>query len=96
MRIPKSLVGFVALLAGVSCSDGHLRGSVESSSDGGTYLVFTEGNNCDPIRVDGAAWPFAIGQPGKIDPGDHLVECNGEIRFNIPAGTTFRFSYWGP
>lgn len=96
MRAWKFPVGLVAVLACASCSDGHLRGSVESSSDGGTYLIFVEGNNCDPIRVDGAAWPFAIGQTGAISPGDHLVECNGEIRFNIPAGTTFRFDYWGP
>lgn len=38
----------------------------------------------------------AIGQPAPISPGEHVIECNGEIRFNIPAGTTFSFDYWGP
>jgi hypothetical protein len=80
----------------MACDDGHLRGSVEPSNDGETYLVIAEGNNCDQILIDGIQWPHAIGESGALVPGDHVIDCNGEIAFAIPAGTTFTFDYWGP
>ena len=94
--LPRASLIFIAVLACVSCNDGHLRGTVEQSQDGDTYLVVTEGNNCDHIKIDGVEWPHAIGVTGAIDPGEHAIDCNGEIRFTIPAGSVFKFNYWGP
>ncbi len=80
----------------VSCGDSQLRESVEPSHDGRTYLVVTGGNNCEQIKIDGSKWPHAIGESGSVGPGVHTIDCNGEIRFTIPAGKTFEFNYWGP
>jgi len=82
----------------VSCDDGHLRGSVVESSDGGTYLVVADdnGGHCGPITVDGQLWPHGIGERGKIEPGLHSIGCGGEITFQIPPGVVFEFDYWGP
>jgi hypothetical protein len=91
-----NLLLIVALLICASCDDGHLRGSVANSPDGKTYLLVAQGNNCNKIMVDGAVWSYAIGKPGAISPGDHVIECNGGIRFTIPVGVTFKFDYWGP
>lgn len=96
MNLPRSALLCAFALGCVSCGDGHLRGSVEPSHDGGTYLVVAEGNNCDQIKIDGAKWPHAIGESGAVGPGVHTIDCNGEIRFTIPAGNTFKFNYWGP
>jgi len=83
------------LLAG--CGDGHLRGSVQPSQDGKTYLaVVDDGGNCGGIKVDGKPWAHPIGSPGRIAPGIHTIECGGEIEFEIPAGVVFSFDYWGP
>ena len=84
------------LLSCVSCDDGYLRGSVEPSPDAGSYLVVAEGNNCSQIRIDGVDWPYVIGERGSISPGDHVIDCNGEIHFSIPERTIFIFDYWGP
>jgi len=86
----------LAALASASCGDNYLRGFVEASPDGKTYLAVVAGNNCNQIKIDGAAWPHAIGQLGAVAPGAHTIECNGEIGFSIPAGKVFKFNYWGP
>ncbi len=76
----------------------HLRGSVKPSKDGNTYLIVADdnGGGCGPIKVDGVQWPHAINEAGSIKPGIHKIACGGEIEFEIPVGTTFRFDYWGP
>ena len=81
-----------------ACDDGHLRGSVTPSSDGNTYLsvVDDNGGGFGPIIVDGALWPFKIGEPGAISPGRHTLECGSSMEVDIPAGVVFEFEYWGP
>ena len=69
---------------------------MQQSTDGNTYLSVVEGNNCNQIKIDGVAWSHPIGQAAQINPGKHVIECNGEIGFNIPAGVIFKFDYWGP
>lgn len=89
--------GFViSILASLSCDDGHLRGSVKDSTDGKTYLVVAESNECSEIKVDGKVWIHPIGSSGEIEPGSHVIDCNGEIEFTIPKGVVFKFDYWGP
>ena len=80
----------------LACDDGHLRGSVQNSRDGKTYLLVADGNNRDQIKIDGKVWSPPIGQAGEISPGTHVIDCNGEIEFNIPNGVVFKFDYWGP
>lgn len=80
----------------VSCGDSQLRGSVEPSHDERTCLVVTGGNNCEQIKIDGSKWPHAIDESGSVGLGVHTIDCNGRIRFSIPAGKTFKFNYWGP
>lgn len=82
----------------VGCGDGHLRGSVEPSPDGKTYLAVVDdnGGGCGPIEVDGKPWAYPIGKPGRISPGLHTIECGGKIEFEIPDGVLFSFDYWGP
>lgn len=82
----------------LGCGDGHLRGSVEPSADGKTYLSVIDDNGgmCGPIKVDGKVWPHSIGKVGEISPGVHTIECGGEIEFEIPPGVVFQFDYWGP
>jgi hypothetical protein len=82
----------------VACGDHELRGRVELSKDGRTYLVVADdnGGGCGPILVDGKRWLPAIGAPGSIAPGDHTISCGGDIQFHIDSGKTFHFDYWGP
>lgn len=82
----------------ISCDDGILRGKEIYSTDGKTYLVIQDdnGGQCGPILVNGSVWNFKIGEAGEIHPGIHSIECGGEIEFEIRAGTTFHFDYWGP
>ena len=83
----------------VSCSDGELRGNSVTSPDGKTYLVVDEvWGSCDTIWVDGQKWPAVTHAPHPISPGPHVISCGkgGEIEFEIRAGTTFHFDYWGP
>lgn len=82
----------------ISCSDRPLRGAVEKSTDGKTYLVVAndDGGGCSPIKLDGRTWPHKIDEPGLVAPGQHKIECGGHIVFDIPAGATFKFDYWGP
>jgi hypothetical protein len=81
-----------------ACDDGHLRGSVVPSKDGGTYLAVVDdnGGHCGPLLLDGRPWPHAIGEPGLVQPGHHRIQCGGEIDFDIPRGVVFNFDYWGP
>lgn len=87
----------IALVGLIGCG-GHLRGKVSPSPDGKTYLAVVDdnGGGCGPIRVDGEVWPHPIGQAGLIAPGEHRIECGGEIVFTIPPGVVFQFDYWGP
>ena len=94
----KQLAIALLALALSACDDGHLRGSVEQSPDGETYLAVMDdnGGQCGPIKVDGAIWPHKIGESGRIAPGAHRIECGTSVSFEIPQGVVFRFNYWGP
>ncbi|CAA7616586.1 conserved exported hypothetical protein [Magnetospirillum sp. UT-4] len=82
----------------VACDDGYLRGAVEASPDGRTYLAIHDdnGGGCGPIKVDGEVWPFPMRTPRAIEPGRHTIECGIAIEFDIPKGKLFKFDYWGP
>lgn len=86
------------LLLSVGCGDGHLRGSVEDSIDGKTYLVIADDSNgnCRPIFVDDIEWPHKVGEKAEIAPGIHTIHCGGKIEFEVPEGVVFYFDYWGP
>lgn len=94
----KILAAILYVLALAACDDGHLRGSIEASPDGDTYLAVMDDNGglCGPIVVDGKIWPYKTGVPGKIAPGVHSIECGTGNSFTIPKGVIFRFDYWGP
>jgi len=96
MRILLLLISVCAFITG--CGDGYLRGAVEPSPDGKTYLAVIDdnGGGCGPIKIDGKIWDHPIGQPGKISPGTHVIECGGKIEFAVPVGVIFKFDYWGP
>jgi hypothetical protein len=86
-----------------ACDPGSLRGSIEASEDGGTYLVIADdnGGGCDAIKVDGKVWPLALERAGPISPGPHVVECSAQdaaagTPIVIPEGMVFTFDYWGP
>ena len=100
-----SVVSVVSLLCGLlACTgllggDGHLRGTVEPSPDGRTYLQFDDDNGgeaCRRIHVDGEPWPHPLGVPAEIEPGVHTAECAGALEFEVPEGVIFRFDDWGP
>jgi hypothetical protein len=95
---PKAWVASLVLALLLSaCSDGHLRGFVEPSTDGGTYLVFEDDHGGCPIQVNGEPWPHERGEVGAVDPGTQVVECGGgTLSFIIPEGVVFHFDYWGP
>jgi hypothetical protein len=92
------LVSLLSVMALAACGDGHPRGSVSKSADGKTYFAVMDdnGGKCGQVSVDGVAWPHPIGKVVLFQPGDHTISCGGEIAFTIPAGTTFKFDYWGP
>ncbi|MCH9648888.1 MAG: hypothetical protein K0U98_11670 [Deltaproteobacteria bacterium] len=96
--ILKVLICFVLCWWLLGCGDGTLRGSVEPSADGLTYLAVVDDNGgaCGPIKVDGAVWPKPIAQPRQVAPGLHSISCGAEISFSIPEGVVFEFDYWGP
>jgi hypothetical protein len=87
----------LSCIALAGCDDGHLRGPVAPSADGGTYLAIVDGNAgaCGPLLLDGKPWPYKVGEPGPVAPGRHLIDCGGEIGFDIPQGIVFKFDYWG-
>jgi len=98
---------FLVLVVFLLCAGGvfyfmskgdHLRGTAEKSTDGKTYLAIVDdnGGGCGPIFVGGKQWQYKLNEPGPISPGLHTIKCGGEIKLAIPAGTVFRFDYWGP
>ena len=90
------LAAICALIGG--CGHSDLRGSWSNSKDGYTYLIVAD-NDCEncPLVVDGKPWRYKVGEAGRVDPGLHkLGENGGEITFNVPARTVYRFTYWGP
>lgn len=97
MRHPLLILGAICFIAGCGPRQSDLRGSWSKSKDGYTYLVVTK-KDCKscPIFVDGKQWKHAVGEPGRIAPGTHKIENPSEIDFNIPAGTVYKFDYWGP
>ncbi len=87
------------ILGIVTCSgDAYLRGKVEPSNDGLTYLMIADDGNgtCKSVLLDGKVWPYKTGEVGKVSPGIHKIDCNGIIEFDIPEGVVFKFDYWGP
>ena len=86
----------VALMMG--CQKRALRGRTEASANGQTYLAVDDdnGGGCGPILVDGKRWPHPIHVPGIISPGPHVIECGGELEFDVEPGTIRHFDYWGP
>jgi len=91
-------IAFVAVLSCVGCGNSDLRGALEKSKDGKTYLAVVDdnGGHCGPLTVDGKVWTHPIGEAAQIDPGPHTIACGGEIGFNIPNGVVYKFNYWGP
>jgi hypothetical protein len=94
--LPICVIAGVLLLAG--CDDGYLRGAVSPSHDGKTYFAVADdnGGHCGQIFVDGKEWRHTVNEVALISPGSHTIKCGGKITFVIPAGTIFRFDYWGP
>lgn len=102
-KMATACLGAIATLGLSACDDGLLRGSVEASKDGGTYLVIADdnGGSCDAIKVDGKVWPLALERAGSISPGTHVIECSvgnsaAGLSIVIPEGMVFTFDYWGP
>ena len=95
--LPLLAILLTGLVTAVGCQR-DLRGYDEPSRDGKTYLVVDDdnGGECGPILVDGKEWSHPVHSPGLIEPGDHKIECGGEIAFQIKPNTTFHFDYWGP
>lgn len=63
------------------------------------YLEVVESPGCSALRVDGHAWPYALGVQGRVVAGIHKISCadgSNEIQFDILRGTEFRLDYWGP
>lgn len=91
-----------ALLATSSCAvagERTLRGSLTASPDGQTYLAINElEGNCPQLKVDGQPWNLPLGEPHRVRPGEHLIQCfeGGIVEFDIPEGKTLGFDYWGP
>lgn len=98
MRYSLLIFGLACLaIAGCGPKQSDLRGSWSKSTDGHSYLVVAQ-KDCEScsILVDGKPWKYAVGKAGRIDPGTHTIQNPSEITFNIPAGTVYRFDYWGP
>ena len=59
-----SILTLTLYLACVACNKRDLRGTFTASQDGQTYLVVVDdnGGHCGPIKLDGRAWPHAIGE----------------------------------
>ena len=78
--------------------DGELRGAVAKSKDGGTYfgVADNDGGGCGQIYVDDKPWPHAPNEIAPISPGHHSIRICSEMPFEVEAGTTYLFDYWGP
>ena len=98
MSVLRHRLRWLALLATVGCTSRQLRGRSTPSENGGTYLVIADdnGGRCGPLHVDGVPWPHAVGAPGAVRPGEHVVECGTKITIRVDSATTFRLDYWGP
>ena len=99
MRVVISVLACLFLVIG--CAKHELRGKAVGSADGKTYLVVDDNNGggCGAILVDRREWSHALHTPGAIEPGTHQISCGNVdhfISFDIAAGTTFHFDYWGP
>jgi hypothetical protein len=94
----RDLRPLVALLMLAGCTGRELRGRSSASPDGETYLVVADANGgkCGPLLVDGAVWPHAVGEAGRISPGEHVVACGTDVSVRVDPGQTFRLDYWGP
>lgn len=98
MRISKVFtIAITVLLTGCELG-GDVHGTAKPSRDGKTYLVVMDdnGGGCGPILVDGKKWKYRINEAGPIAPGVHTIKCGGDIQFEVTAGTTYHFDYWGP
>ena len=95
----KRVILFGFLLTIIACHHGGLRGSSKKSPDGKTYLIVADDNGgACPVHLDGKLWPHAKGERGSVTPGRHVLSaCGSEgIGFDVAAGTTYTFDYWGP
>ena len=97
-RINLTTLFFLVLFCVIGCDNRHLRGKIEESTDGFTYLVILDNNGgvCGPIFVNGKNWKHEIGQKGKIEAGEVQIECGGKLSIYVEEGTVFYFDYWGP
>jgi hypothetical protein len=93
-----ALTFVIATLASCGDRDGELRGAVSKSADGGTYfgVADNDGGGCGSIQVDGQVWPHAVNKVAPIAPGRHTIKICSEMPFEVAAGTTYLFDYWGP
>ena len=98
LKVESALCLVLAIVACSGCEKRELRGTAVPSKDHRTYLVVDDdnGGKCGPILVDGKTWSHPIHSPGDIVAGRHSIECGTQIEFEIKAGTTFHFDYWGP
>ena len=92
----KFLIFSLILIGFCTDSNRHLRGFTTPTKDGFTYLKIVEKHFCDQILIDGKIWQYPINEAGRIEPGKHIIDCNGEIGFTIPEKVVFNFDYWGP
>lgn len=97
-RATRAALALLAPLLLARCTDDDIRGDARPSADGQTYLIVADdnGGKCGPLTVDGRRWPHAIGAPGAVRPGPHVIACGSDITVQVDSGTTYRFDYWGP
>jgi hypothetical protein len=96
-----STLGVVLLMAlAPACKQRDLRGTARPSPDGKTYLVIDDDKNgACPLELDGRPWTAKKGVAVPVMPGVHEIDCVGTkpgTSFEVHAGTTLRFDYWGP
>ncbi len=81
------------------------QGRWAPSRSGRTYLlVLPVPGDCGDLYLDGEPWTVGFGVPGRVEPGVHAIDCDqpdywepgGDIEFEVAAGTTYVFDYWGP
>ena len=95
-KIFSSTAVFLIAFCFQSCRE-ELRGEVEKSPNGNTYLVFELG--CDSLHVNGDIWPHNESVKGEVPAGICKIQCGKSdtgLSINIQEGTTFYFDYWGP
>jgi hypothetical protein len=93
-------VVLVLIALAPACGKRDLRGTVKPSPDGKTYLVLDDDKNgACPLELDGHSWTAKKGLAVAVTPGVHEIDCIGSkpgTSFEVRAGTTFHFDYWGP